>query len=79
MVLGAGDFLSRVYIQGEHELPIGLLSGIFPPKERASPFIRRKTACPGSGWTFESSQYVDLNDANGKAHRWVNTSLPTGK
>ena len=28
-----------------------------------------KHCLPGAGWAFESSQYVDLSDANGKSHR----------
>jgi len=68
-VLGAGDFLSRVYIQGEHELPIGLFIGYFPTQRTGVTIHSPKNCLPGSGWTFESSQYVDLNDANGKAHR----------
>jgi len=29
-----------------------------------------KNCLPGAGWVFESSQYVELSDATGKAHPW---------
>ena len=28
-----------------------------------------RNCLPGSGWSFESSQYVTINDVNGKPHR----------
>ena len=68
-VLGAGDFLSRVYTQGGQALPIGLFIGYFPTQRTGVTIHSPKNCLPGSGWAFESSQYVDLNDANGKAHR----------
>jgi EpsI family protein len=68
-VLGAGDFLSRVYIHGGHEPPIGLFIGYFPTQRTGVTIHSPKNCLPGSGWTFESSQYVDLKDADGKAHR----------
>lgn len=68
-VLGAGDFLSRVYTRGGEEQPIGLFIGYFPTQRTGVTIHSPKNCLPGSGWAFESSQYVDLNDANGKAHR----------
>jgi EpsI family protein len=68
-VLGAGDFLSRVYIQGGEVPPIGLFIGYFPTQRTGVTIHSPKNCLPGSGWAFESSQYVNLNDANGKAHR----------
>jgi EpsI family protein len=68
-VLGAGDFLSRVYIHGGEEQPIGLFIGYFPTQRTGVTIHSPKNCLPGSGWAFESSQYVNLNDANGKAHR----------
>jgi len=68
-VLGAGDFLSRVYIRGQHEPPIGLFVGYFPTQRTGVTIHSPKNCLPGSGWTFESSQYVDLKDANGQPHR----------
>ena len=68
-VLGAGDFLSRVYSQQGQALPIGLFIGYFPTQRTGVTIHSPKHCLPGAGWVFESSQYVDLNDANGKAHR----------
>ena len=68
-VLGAGDFLSRVYIHGREVPPIGLFIGYFPTQRTGVTIHSPKNCLPGSGWAFESSQYVNLNDANGNAHR----------
>ena len=68
-VLGAGDFLSRVYIHGGEEQPIGLFIGYFPTQRTGVTIHSPKNCLPGSGWSFESEQYVNLNDANSKAHR----------
>jgi len=68
-VLGAGDFLSRVYTHGGEGQPIGLFIGYFPTQRTGVTIHSPKNCLPGSGWAFESSQYVNLNDANGNAHR----------
>ena len=68
-VLGAGDFMSRVYIHDGGKPPIGLFIGYFPTQRTGVTIHSPKNCLPGSGWAFESSQYVNLNDANGKAHR----------
>lgn len=68
-VLGAGDFLSRIYEQEGQPTPIGLLIGYFPTQRTGVTIHSPKNCLPGAGWVFESSQYVDLNDANGKVHR----------
>jgi EpsI family protein len=68
-VLGAGDFLSRVYTQEGQSLPIGLFIGYFSTQRTGATIHSPKNCLPGAGWVFESSRYVDLNDANGKAHR----------
>lgn len=68
-VLGAGDFLSRLYTRDGQPLPIGLFIGYFPTQRTGVTIHSPKHCLPGAGWMFESSQYVDLNDANGKAHR----------
>jgi EpsI family protein len=68
-VLGAGDFLSRVYTREGQSLPIGLFIGYFPTQRTGVTIHSPKNCLPGAGWFFESSQYVDLNDANGKTHR----------
>ena len=68
-VLGAGDFLSRVYTRDGGAQPIGLFIGYFPTQRTGVTIHSPKNCLPGAGWVFESSQYVDLNDAHGKAHR----------
>jgi EpsI family protein len=68
-VLGAGDFLSRVYVQSRGAQPVGLFIGYFPTQRTGVTIHSPRHCLPGAGWAFDSSQYVDLNDANGKAHR----------
>jgi len=68
-VLGAGDFLSRVYTENGQASPMGLFIGYFPSQRTGVTIHSPKHCLPGAGWTFESSQYVDLEDANGKAHQ----------
>jgi EpsI family protein len=67
--LGAGDFLSRVYTRNGGAQPIGLFIGYFPTQRTGVTIHSPKHCLPGGGWDFVSSRYVDLNDADGKAHR----------
>jgi EpsI family protein len=67
-VLGAGDFLSRVYTLTGQSLPIGLFIGYFPTQRTGTTIHSPKNCLPGAGWAFESSRYVDLNDAIGDRH-----------
>jgi EpsI family protein len=68
-VLGAGDFLSRIYTQGAQTAPISLFIGYFPTQRTGQTIHSPKNCLPGAGWAFESSSYVDLIDVNGKTHR----------
>ncbi len=68
-VLGAGDFMSRVYSRDRKTPPIGLFIGYFPSQRAGAGIHSPKHCLPGAGWAFESSEYVDLKDANGKPHR----------
>ncbi len=68
-VLGNGDFLSRGYWREGQPAPIDLFIGYFPSQRTGSTIHSPQNCLPGSGWTFDSSRYVDLMDANGKAHR----------
>jgi EpsI family protein len=68
-VLGAGEFLSRLYTQKGRLQPIGLFIGYFPTQRSGVTIHSPKHCLPGAGWVFESQQYVDLRDANGKPHR----------
>jgi EpsI family protein len=68
-VLGVGDILSRIYTQGRQSPPIGLLLAYYPTQRTGVTIHSPKHCLPGAGWVFESSQYVDLNDKNGKPHQ----------
>ncbi len=68
-VLGAGDFLSRVYNRPGQPLPVWLFIGYFPTQRTGVTIHSPKNCLPGAGWEFDSSQYVDLTDAAGKPHR----------
>jgi EpsI family protein len=68
-ILGAGDFLSRIYTRGPLQVPIGLFVAYFPTQRTGVSIHSPKHCLPGAGWYFESSQYVDLKDAEGKPHR----------
>lgn len=68
-VLGAGDFLSRVYSSDQAAAPISLFLGYFPTQRTGSTIHSPKNCLPGSGWEFESSSTVKLEDVAGKAHR----------
>jgi EpsI family protein len=74
-LLGPGDFLSRIYILNGQSLPIGLYIGYWPTQRTGDLIHSPKHCLPGAGWFFESSQYVDLNDANGKAHQGSSLSI----
>lgn len=68
-VLGDGDFLSRVYSQNLQTSPIGLFIGYFPTQRTGQTIHSPKHCLPGAGWVFESSQTIDLPDAEGRSHR----------
>jgi EpsI family protein len=68
-VLGAGDFLSRIYTLDSRTAPIGLFIGYFPTQRTGQTIHSPKNCLPGAGWVFESSNYTDLMDMNDKPHR----------
>jgi EpsI family protein len=68
-VLGAGNFLSRIYALNGQPQSIDLFVAYFPSQRTGVTIHSPKNCLPGAGWDFESSQYVDLKDANGHAHR----------
>lgn len=67
-VLGAGDFLSRIYSRDPQTAPIGLFIAYFPTQRTGQSIHSPKHCLPGAGWVFDSSDYVDLVDVNGKPH-----------
>jgi EpsI family protein len=68
-VLGAGDLLSRVYFNDESADPISLFIGYFPTQRTGTTIHSPKNCLPASGWAFESSSTVLLEDVAGKTHR----------
>jgi EpsI family protein len=68
-VLGHGDFLSRGYALAGQPAPIDLFIGYFPSQRTGSTIHSPQNCLPGAGWIFDSTHYVDLKDAAGKAHR----------
>lgn len=68
-VLGAGDFLSRLYVNDLGGPPLSLFVGYFPTQRTGVTIHSPKHCLPGAGWYFESSQYLLLNDATGTPHR----------
>jgi EpsI family protein len=67
-ILGAGDFLSRIYTQGD-VAPISLFIGYFPTQRTGTTIHSPKNCLPGNGWTFESSRTVMLGDGRSMSHR----------
>jgi EpsI family protein len=67
-VLGAGDFLSRNYVKPGLASPMNLFIGYFPTQRTGVTIHSPKNCLPGAGWYFESSKYVNLNDADNKPH-----------
>jgi EpsI family protein len=68
-VLGAGDFISRIYTRDSRTVPVSLFIAYFPTQRTGQTIHSPKHCLPGSGWTFESSKTVDLTDVDGKPHR----------
>jgi EpsI family protein len=67
--LGAGDFLSREYSHKTNSQPIDLFVAYFPTQRTGASIHSPRNCLPGSGWTFESSHSLDLNDSIGRSHR----------
>ena len=68
-VLGKGDFLSRVYANGGKNGPIGRFIAYFASQRTGATMHSPRNCLPGSGWSFESSQYVTMKDVDGKPHQ----------
>jgi len=78
-VLGAGDFLARLYTQGSKPAPVSLFIGYFPTQRTGQTIHSPKHCLPGAGWVFESSDYVNLIDVNGKSHRVGEYTIANGE
>jgi EpsI family protein len=83
-VLGKGDFLNRLYSTQQTVSnpsadgfapgniatpPISLFIGYFPTQRTGQTMHSPQHCLPGAGWTFDSQQYVDIKDVNGKSYR----------
>jgi EpsI family protein len=83
-VLGKGDFLNRLYSTqqtvsnpsgdglGPGNIatpPISLFIGYFPTQRTGQTMHSPQHCLPGAGWTFDSQQYVNIKDVNGKNYR----------
>ena len=68
-ILGKGDFLSRVYTEGGRSRPVGLFIAYFASQRTGATMHSPRNCLPGSGWSFESSQYVTIKDVGGNPHR----------
>jgi len=67
-ILGPGDFLSRIYGRESSSEPIGLFIAYFPTQRTGATIHSPENCLPGSGWSFESSKYVELRDVAGTSH-----------
>jgi EpsI family protein len=70
-VLGKGDFLNRIYTfqpqPGEASQPvISLFIGYFASQRTGQTMHSPQNCLPGAGWTFDSKQYSEIQDINGK-------------
>jgi EpsI family protein len=68
-VLGDGRFLNRVYTDSASGgRRVDLFIGYFPTQRTGQAIHSPQNCLPGAGWTFASSQHVDLEGANGKEY-----------
>jgi EpsI family protein len=67
-VLGAGDFLSRVYKKPSTRSEISLFIAYFPTQRTGVTIHSPKHCLPGSGWVFESARHAPLQAKDGKSY-----------
>lgn len=65
-VLGAGEFLQRVYIRPGDDLPVNLFIAYFPSQKTGSTIHSPKNCLPGSGWTPIESGHLELVAPGGR-------------
>jgi EpsI family protein len=73
-VLGKGDFLNRIYIfqppAGTAAVPpISLFIGYFASQRTGQTMHSPQNCLPGAGWTFDSQNYAEIQDINGKSYK----------
>jgi EpsI family protein len=73
-ILGDGRFLNRIYTkQGAGGQPVGvpvsLFIGYFPTQRSGQSIHSPQNCLPGAGWSFISSQPIDLKSDDGRVYR----------
>jgi EpsI family protein len=73
-VLGKGDFLNRIYTYKAEpgaapQPPISLFIGYFASQRTGQTMHSPQNCLPGAGWTFESKEYTNIRDINGKDYK----------
>ncbi len=73
-VLGKGDFLNRIYTYKAEpgaapQPPISLFIGYFASQRTGQTMHSPQNCLPGAGWTFESKEYTNISDINGKDYK----------
>jgi EpsI family protein len=59
-ILGAGDFLDRLYSRSDQRASVDLLIAYFPSQRTGSTIHSPKHCLPGAGWDFISSNRTQL-------------------
>jgi EpsI family protein len=72
-ILGKGDFLNRVYVfqpqHGETSQPaISVFIGYFASQRTGQTMHSPQNCLPGAGWNFDSKNYTQIQDVNGKSY-----------
>lgn len=72
-VLGKGDFLNRVYTfeptgGTRPQPPVSLFIGYFASQRTGQTMHSPQNCLPGAGWTFDSKEYAEFQDVNGKGY-----------
>jgi EpsI family protein len=73
-VLGKGDFLNRIYTfqpqPWEAAQPlISLFIGYFASQRTGQTMHSPQNCLPGAGWSFDSKEYTEIQDINGKKYK----------
>lgn len=59
-ILGAGEFLQRIYVRGYNEPSVDLFLAFFPSQRAGSAIHTPQNCLPGSGWTPISHSRIEL-------------------
>jgi EpsI family protein len=72
-ILGDGRFLNRIYEMKDadgraKQTPVYLFIGYFPTQRSGQSIHSPQNCLPGSGWSFVSSEKVDLHSKDGRVY-----------